>query len=453
MSQIGNIEPYVMGESFKEYIHRLEMYFTVNDIAVEKKVPVLITMAGASLYSVAIKLCAPDDPRDKTYADLVKVLEKHFKPNVNVVSERYLLRKCKQTAEQSIADYIIELKAAAQTCDFGSFLSDALRDQFVAGVYDLELRKRLLKKEDLKFVRACEIARSWEAAQEQNEVMTDRERNVLAAMQKAAKQQPVNQQRGQQVMCRRCGKGHDPLNCPARTWKCYVCGKQGHVAKVCRGRSYQRGVRKVEGTNTSVPQMITLVCDGKKLVFEIDCGACASVISQKTYTDVFSEVEVKPTTMSFISASGQSLKPIGKIEVKIRMPKAEKEEKLELVIIPTEREVSPLLGRDGLDLLFPNWRKVFEIKVIETDLVMEIAKKFPKVIKSGENETIEGFKADLVLKAGCGPVFHKAYPVPYSMQTKVEEALDKLVAEGVLRPTRFSKWASPIVIVKKQDGR
>ncbi|XP_061500449.1 uncharacterized protein LOC133391305, partial [Anopheles gambiae] len=163
-------------------------------------------MAGASLYSVAIKLCAPDDPRDKTYADLVKVLEKHFKPNVNVVSERYLLRKCKQTAEQSIADYIIELKAAAQTCDFGSFLSDALRDQFVAGVYDLELRKRLLKKEDLKFVRACEIARSWEAAQEQNEVMTDRERNVLAAMQKAAKQQPVNQQRGQQVMCRRCGK-------------------------------------------------------------------------------------------------------------------------------------------------------------------------------------------------------------------------------------------------------
>ena len=71
--------------------------------------------------------------------------------------------------EHSIAEYVMELKAIAQTCKFPSFLSEMLRDQLVAGVRDDGLRKRLLRESDLTFEQAESIARTWEAAEEQNE--------------------------------------------------------------------------------------------------------------------------------------------------------------------------------------------------------------------------------------------------------------------------------------------
>ena len=49
------------------------------------------------------------------------------------------------------------------------------------------------------------------------------------------------------------------------------------------------------------------------------------------------------------------------------------------------------------------------------------------------------------------PWFCKARTVPYALQGKVEEALKKLVEEGILVPVQFSEWAAPIVPVLKSD--
>lgn len=165
----GQIEPFVVGENFVEYINRLEMFFLVNDTPEDKKVPVLITVAGPSLYTVSVRLCAPEDPRVKPYQVLVDLLKQHLAPTTNVVAERYKFRKCEQHSSQSITDFIISLKAMSQSCNYGDFLPDALRDQFVAGIYDQSLRKRLLTEAQLTFDSACSLARSWEAALNQNQ--------------------------------------------------------------------------------------------------------------------------------------------------------------------------------------------------------------------------------------------------------------------------------------------
>ncbi|EAT44353.1 AAEL004265-PA [Aedes aegypti] len=61
----GQIEQYVVGENFGEYVNRLEMFFLVNDTPDDKKVPVLVT--GPSLYSIAARLSSPEDPRTRIW--------------------------------------------------------------------------------------------------------------------------------------------------------------------------------------------------------------------------------------------------------------------------------------------------------------------------------------------------------------------------------------------------
>lgn len=114
----GQIEQYVIGENFGEYVNRLEMFFLVNDTPDNKKVPVLVTVAGPSLYSIAARLSSPEDPRTKSYEDLVDLLKKHLDPTTNIVAERYKFRKCEQMSSQSVTEFIINLIATAQSCKF-----------------------------------------------------------------------------------------------------------------------------------------------------------------------------------------------------------------------------------------------------------------------------------------------------------------------------------------------
>ncbi|KAL1395426.1 hypothetical protein pipiens_011263 [Culex pipiens pipiens] len=182
----GQLEQYVLGEDWEEYRNRLEMFFQVNETPDEMKVPVMFTVAGPSLYTLANRLCAPDSPRVKSYTELTALFKDHLAPTTNVVSERYLLRLCEQTPSQKIADFIVTLKAKAQTCDYGNFLQDALRDQFVAGIHDQSLRKKLLTESMLTFEKACTIAKAYEAALSQNKEMSYQSEVRFATMQKSS---------------------------------------------------------------------------------------------------------------------------------------------------------------------------------------------------------------------------------------------------------------------------
>jgi len=50
------------------------------------------------------------------------------------------------------------------------------------------------------------------------------------------------------------------------------------------------------------------------------------------------------------------------------------------------------------------------------------------------------------------PVFLKTRTVPFALINRVESEIDHLVQNGVLVPTTYSKWATPIVPIVKHDG-
>ncbi|XP_038116792.1 uncharacterized protein K02A2.6-like [Culex quinquefasciatus] len=135
-----------------------------------------------------------------------------------------------------------------------------------------------------------------------------------------------------------------------------------------------------------------------------------------------------------------------------------------LIVIDGKSTFHPLLGRDWLDVLYPEWRQFFENEVAEVDqsevkldstratLLSNLNARYHDLFTKNLEEPIETFEASVVLKEDARPIFYRPYEVPFALKEKVSSELDRLVREKILVPVKHSEWASPIVVVPKADG-
>ncbi|XP_075990289.1 uncharacterized protein LOC142985933 [Anticarsia gemmatalis] len=163
---IGKISAFdVNKDDWRLYIERLEQYYLVNEVKSELYVPTLITLMGAESYELLVNLCTPVKPKDKTFAQIVDVMEKHLQPKPSELAERYKFRKRAQQIGESIAEYVAILKKMTKSCEFGSWLEESLRDQLVCGICSETIRQRLFAEPKLDFARAYSLAISLESAE------------------------------------------------------------------------------------------------------------------------------------------------------------------------------------------------------------------------------------------------------------------------------------------------
>ncbi|XP_037521037.1 uncharacterized protein K02A2.6-like [Rhipicephalus sanguineus] len=130
-----------------------------------------------------------------------------------------------------------------------------------------------------------------------------------------------------------------------------------------------------------------------------------------------------------------------------------------LVIVDTPGPA--LCGRDtikafnncGVAMMIPNF--VANLNTRKEDRTSQqlqtLLKEFEDVFSPGLG-LYKGPPVKLILKENATPRFCKARTVPYALTTKVSDALDRLVADGVISPVMAAEWATPVVPVVKTDG-
>ena len=90
MATIGQLKEFDPdNEKVTEYLERVELYLTANNIADDKKVAVLLTAIGRKTYALLSSLLSPTKPQEKTFAKLSKTLKDHCQPKPLVIAERY----------------------------------------------------------------------------------------------------------------------------------------------------------------------------------------------------------------------------------------------------------------------------------------------------------------------------------------------------------------------------
>ena len=78
-------------------------------------------------------------------------------------------------------------------------------------------------------------------------------------------------------------------------------------------------------------------------------------------------------------------------------------------------------------------------------------KQFSPVFKNNLGRCTHA-EATLSLKPSTKPVFLPKRPVPYATLPLVDQELKRLEEMKVIIPVTYSRWAAPIVVVKKANG-
>ncbi|XP_039297854.1 uncharacterized protein LOC120354572 [Nilaparvata lugens] len=229
-------------------------------------------------------------------------VQNHLSPKPNPLTERYRFKERKQDVHKSIAAYVVALKKISSTCDFGANLDNSLRDQFVWGIHDKNIKKKLLTENDLTFAKAVEFSTSME--------MTNHDVMQYGAQQPTtsatSEVQYVNkhstsegggwQKNKNKVKCFFCGlNGHFKSQCYHKDKTCRRCNKVGHLEKVCKNDNSgkEKSVKYIKGSNFNLFALYNELIE-----FQVDTGSALTVISKSDYSKFKISRELLPTDLS-----------------------------------------------------------------------------------------------------------------------------------------------------------
>ena len=493
-------------ENFKE---EMDMYFiVVKEDDANTKLMTLLYQGGPELRRIW-KTVKPN-PAETTeiYAKAIKLLDSYFLPKKNLTFERSKFRAAVQREGQGFMDYVTELKELRAGCEFDKYTEDtAVIDQFIERCSSAKLRKHLLGIADLTLDQLMTMARGEELSEKRAEVMENRlshatHEPVIKQEQEECYYSNGSSNRGQQkqtaMFCYGCGSTRHIFGderCTAIGQKCRICGAIGHFSTVCikgqrqsnphnhkgqsssnyhRGRS--RGSQQVkmaeeryDGGASGAHQVYTTTAeewlfkasednshhsraeiqvDTARVEFIIDSGATCDIIDMSTFQAKFKgKVKVYPTDVKIHTYGAKE--PLALHGVFYPCLTYNSNRKIGRVIVVEAMDAGCILSKDSSVML--GLLTVTESVNLVSSGTESIIKRFREVF-TGLGK-LKDFKLKLDVDKTVPPVIQPARKEPYHKRIKIGEAIDKLLADGVIEPaTGPTEWCSPLHAIAKKDG-
>ena len=164
------------GLRWEKYLSRLENLFVGMNLKDEsRKRALLLHYVGEDVYDIYE---AEKGDSSSTYDATKEVLTSYFKPKRNVQMEIFNFRSCKQKANQSLDDFVTELRKLAKNCEFTDTDAEIL-SQVIQYCSSSRLRKRALREPNKSLTEIIELGRSLELADMQVAAIEDEAVNSI----------------------------------------------------------------------------------------------------------------------------------------------------------------------------------------------------------------------------------------------------------------------------------
>ena len=479
-------------DDWEIFAEQLTYYFAANGITdAAKQRAILLSVCGTATYKLLKTLVAPAALTTKTFAELVQLATDHHHPKPSIIMRRFRFNTGVREQGESITTFVTRLRDLASHCEYGESAKELIRDRLVCGVRDDALQRGLLAVAGLTFEKAFERALLHESAAQNARLLSA----PVAVHRTPAEPRPAAGEDRPRAACYRCGGSHASKDCRFRDSVCNYCHKKGHIQRVCRSRLQQqqpepaqtpqqqpmrRGgpqqrMNKVEvpspaptstssapppqpllvdynmfvvNTDRVAPFTASVVVNGAALEMEVDTGAALSLISAATCSQLWPPgmaPQLSKPSVRLRTYTGEELKLVGEAVVQVQYQR--QQEDLNLIVV--EGNGPSLIGRDWLQRIKLNWA---DIRSVHANTSLEQVLTEHSSLFKDELGTIEGVTAKLHIDPSAKPRFFRPRAVPYALRSRVDQALEKLEAEGIVERVDFSEWAAPIVPVVKRDG-
>ncbi len=409
-------------ETWEQYAERMGHFFAANDITDGgRQRSILLSEVGPVTYTIISSLLSPEKPGAKSFSELVELLKTHFNPEPSEIVERFKFHTRIRQQNETVGQFVTELRAIARYCNFKDTLNEALRDRIVCGINDDAVQRRLLAEKKLDLPKALDIATGMETAKHN---LTELHESTTAKRHDTA----VFKVRSEST-CYRCnGTSHTADKCRCKTAKCHQCGKLGHVQRACRSapidtghrskrkKSTQRAqtvqqlsthtINQVKGEN---PLQANVTINEKELAMEVDTGASVTLMSYSQFQTLWPQAIVRPTNCVLKTYFGEQIPIKGEVDVTVE----HNQQKLTLPLLLVGTEGPALLGRNWLERMKLDWRNILQIrKEISLDQILTNNTE----VFTDELGKVCGVKASIYIEPNATPKFMKARSVPYAMK-------------------------------------
>ncbi|XP_065557841.1 uncharacterized protein LOC136025782 [Artemia franciscana] len=373
--------------------------------------------------------------------------ENYIQPSANPIFAKYIFHQRNQADGEIIESYVTQLKVLAKDCEFDTLEDQLVRGWLVFGVKNARIRERLLSEgATLTLARAIECSRAIETVQETQALMLNEQAHIPIKQEVEVVQRQKNS-----PACYFCAGPYSRSHkCPAKGNQCSKCRKINHFAKMRKskvvheletrsevedGREFMIESISTEEKVEKPYALIKLTENESELAFKIDTDAKANILPLKDFNKLARKPALLPTADMLTSYTGEQLKVLGTANLKVQY-KNQTPQIHTFHVVCTDR--APILSRQSSERL----------QLIK--FVLSVSKPAPirPVIQKLLNEfsvVFEGIgtlpgTCKIYLKEGAIPTMQPPKRVPFALQAKFKEELDRLgslgVIEKVTKPTQ-----------------
>lgn len=174
---------------WETWIKQFKYYLTATGLEGEgdkRKVAILLSLIGPQAVTVFNSFNADADTIK--YKDLVQLFANHFNPK-NITVERHNFLTRRQKDNETLDEFVTDLKNLSLTCEFGILQNSLIKDLLICGLNksNLFMKERLLQEDDLTLDRALKIWKSLELSQGQAQALLTNEDNNVYSIQSGSR--------------------------------------------------------------------------------------------------------------------------------------------------------------------------------------------------------------------------------------------------------------------------
>ena len=455
-------------ERWRQWKQTMQLYIelTMKNKSQKEKCSAFLYTIGQAGRDVYNTMTLSEEEQDKIDV-LFSKFELYCKPKQNVTIERYRFNTRVQGRQETVDQYLTELKLIAKNCSFGELENELVRDRLVCGTNSEEVRQRLLSVEDISLDKAVSICRAHEETKKNVQYFNDGPAVEVCDLKKKSartmQRNPTNTHTARDAIdppnkspCKNCGLQHPKRQCPAFGKQCRNCKKLNHFAKCCR--SAKRKVESVEQSENSPKSDLmfvgainhsnktemgadecytTLDIEGHSVKFKVDTGSQVNILPSSVYRQLNVRHKLAKPTTRLTSYSGEDLKVQGHTSLRSR------DRLIDFYIVETTQ--NPILGLQTSQEL-----GIVKI-VLNVDRTNCFFKRHFKLFQGlGCLKTPYHIKIDHSIT----PVVSPPRNQPAAIRERLKQTLDEMEATGVIRKVdEPTEWVNSLVVIEKPKSK